>query len=486
MDDSSLSMQRPSPDLPANVWSTVASFLPPGELRSLYGVNQALFDLSMKERYWRVCFNGDKRTMKWLRKNIVRKHVRGYVRTVEIKPWQIEERAAKKHSQSFWWSLFRLLTRKNDEWSKRAEEHRKQRKVAKAIKRISNAVKELPNVREYTVQCPEGNCHCPLVHGLLPSLTNWKDSLVKLTLCVPPDSLLCLAAVKLNQLERLELVFWSRAPESFQYQVIEPLAVFINNLYTTLESLSVVATREATDIDLALLFTALGSFSHLSHFGLSMPFDGSSFSTTKPLLSFVGRHKGLRSLELSTKPAATRQSPTQPEHKEWIPRILDLLDTSFPNVQQVNVALRPLKAKSILDAVIRFLSNHGHNLASLALTENPGLSSEEVQAILGTIKHSNLERLALNVQRVNEELFRLLATRFPRLKHLEIGFMYPPFSLHSLWEDLNNNREFYSEWGLKRIEISCKCCPGPMEALLKDCIPSLEVVACSHPESSST
>ncbi|KAM6495141.1 hypothetical protein JOM56_009764 [Amanita muscaria] len=477
-------MQRPSPDLPADVWSIVASFLPPEELGSLYGVNPALFDLSMKERYWRVCFNGDKRTMKWLRKNIVRKHVQGYVRTVEIKPWQIEERAAKK---SFWWSLFRLLTRESDEWSKRAEEHRKQRKIAKAIKRISDAVKELPNVREYTVQCPEGDCHPALVHGLLPSLTNWKDSLVKLTLCVPPDSLCCLAAVELNQLERLELVFWSKAPESFQYHVIEPLAVFINNLCTTLESLSVVATREATDVDLALLFKALGTFSRLSHFDLSMPYDGSSFSTTRPLLSFVDRHKGLRSLELSTKPAATRQSPTQLEHKEWIPRILDLLDSSFRNVQQVNVALRPLKAKSISDALIRFLSIHGHNLALLALTENAGLSLEEVQAILGATKHFyHLERLALNVQRVDEALFRLLATRFPRLKHLEIGFMYPPISLHSLREDLNKNREFYSEWGLKRIEISCKCCPGPMEALLKKCIPSLEVVACSQPKSSST
>ena len=61
---------RPSLSMPDDVWYLVAQYLRPEELRRLYGVNKALFHLSMEERYRNICFSNNDRRMKWLCKNI--------------------------------------------------------------------------------------------------------------------------------------------------------------------------------------------------------------------------------------------------------------------------------------------------------------------------------------------------------------------------------------------------------------------------------
>jgi hypothetical protein len=142
-------------------------------------------------------------------------------------------------------------------------------------------------------------------------------------------------------------------------------------------------------------------------------------------LSFLSNQKRLQTLKLGTNPAPAPRSPTSREQREWVLQILRCLDNTFKDIEHINIALRPLKAKATLVTLIEFLSIHGNNLASLTLSDDESLSFQEIQAIF---QHRtkfffyHLKNLALNVHILNPELFRFLATRFPRLKHLEMGF----------------------------------------------------------------
>lgn len=55
-------------DIPHEIWHIISSFLPDGEVRALYSVNRALFELGMDEIYRSVGFASlrDKATRKCL------------------------------------------------------------------------------------------------------------------------------------------------------------------------------------------------------------------------------------------------------------------------------------------------------------------------------------------------------------------------------------------------------------------------------------
>ena len=359
--------------------------------------------------------------------------MRQYVRRIDIRPWQIECRVIAQQPQGFFGTLgqtlMHLISWSDEQSTGSAEEAYVRRKLSKAVKRITNAVENLPNVQEYKIQCLQSDCDAFFVHGLIPTLKHWERTLTKLTLCVPPGELIHIPAVKLLRLESLELLFWSAAtdPREFRFMVLDPLVVFVNNLYPALRSLSVTATRCAANIDLTPLFKGLGAFPHLRNFQLSMPYDGSSFSCIQPLLAFLAKHRNIQCFRFSTLPTAPREAPTPDELKEWIPSILRSLDNSFGDIEEINVALRPLKANSTFTTLNEFLSTHGPNLTSLSLTEDTTLSFKEVHEMLkprNSHAFDHLRRLSLRVKYLTVELFSFLAQTFPKLQELEIGFMY--------------------------------------------------------------
>lgn len=321
-----------------------------------------------------------------------------------------------------------LASQRDEQSIGSAEEAYVRRKVSKAVKRITKAVQHLPNVQEYKIQCQQTECDGFFVHGLIPTLKNWEKTLTKLTLCIPPCELLNLPAVRFLRLESLELMFWSAAanPREFRFMVVDPLAVFVNNLYPVLRSFSITATRCAANIDLTPLFQSLGTFPHLRKFGLSMPYNGSSFSCIGPLLSFLARHKSIQCFRLSTSPTAPRNAPTPIELQEWIPSILRSLDDSFGDIQEIDVALRPLRAHSTYTTLSEFLSTHGPNLSSLTLTEDTTLDFKEIHEMLkprNPYSFIHLKSLSLHVQHISAELLSFLAQTFPNLQELQIGFM---------------------------------------------------------------
>jgi len=46
-------------DLPHNIWSQITSHLPDNEVKLLYAVNRALFDIAMNLRYEEVMISAD-------------------------------------------------------------------------------------------------------------------------------------------------------------------------------------------------------------------------------------------------------------------------------------------------------------------------------------------------------------------------------------------------------------------------------------------
>jgi len=204
------------------------------------------------------------------------------------------------------------------------------------------------------------------------------------------------------------------------------------------------------------LFKGLGTFPHLRNFQLCMPYDGSSFSCIQPLLAFLARHKNIQYFQFGTLAIAPREAPTPDELKEWIPSILRSLDDSFRDIEEINVALRPLKANSTFTTLNEFLSTHGPNLVSLSLTEDTTLSFKEVHEILkprNSLAFAHLRRLSLHVKYLTVELFSFLAQTFPNLQELEIGFMYfgEELDFVSFRDELLEHWQEFLGWELKVI-----------------------------------
>ncbi|PFH49599.1 hypothetical protein AMATHDRAFT_4754 [Amanita thiersii Skay4041] len=480
-----------------DIWFLVSQYLTLEELARMYGVNRSLFYLSMAARYRLIVFHkSDKRT-KWLCSNLKNPLVRTIVRRVEVRPWYFE---AEVTPQSLGLldsarRAFMQLARKN-----LVKEATAEYKVEKAIDRIMEAVKQLPNLEEYKIVWDPrpDRCHPSFFKALrIAGFRDWTHSLRSLSISVPPNLMGHLASVSFIHLENLEISFYTGSMPrcNIRYEILNPLLVFVNNLCSSLQSLSILTTPTSEDLDLAIFFESLGTFPHLRHFSLFMPYDGSSFSTLIPLLCFLHRHKALRSVQLGTRNCVPRVIPTCPGLREWIPRILQALDSSFHHIQRADVALRPLKSQAALDAFIRFLSAHGHNVTSLTITEDNMLSFTEVRQMFNHFSNaphqSPLEQLDLKVQELTPNLLRFLQDAFPRLRELRIGFSYPSAYSHfaAFCDELQDmDHQDFTLWGLRRINlipqgsvrvsgIGMAYAAETMENALKMQIPSLAAVA---------
>ncbi|KAF8629518.1 hypothetical protein AX17_005644 [Amanita inopinata Kibby_2008] len=442
----------------------------------------------MAEKYRSICFARYDRKAKRLCDNLSNPLVKNMVREVEIRPWQIEKTEAVAQPQSFFGSARKVFTlwtnRKQTPLCNTVEEELARRKNAKMIKRVLKTVGELPNVQECKIFCDSGRCHSSFTREMVPSLINWRHSLTKLSFCVPPEMLGSLASVSLDRLESLELIFWTDLALNgdARFLVLNPLTVFVNNLFPTLRSLSILTTRAAQSLDLTQLFSHLETFPLLRHFALSMPCDGSSLSSMRPVLLFIGRHKALQSIQLSTSNCAPRVAPVSSEVKEWIPKILNFVDDSFYDIQQANIALRPLRAQTTLDALAAFLSNHGHNLTSLALTEDNTHEIHEIFNAQMPRSFIQIRYLSIDVRSLSAKQFMSLYKLFPNLKELQMGFMYFPqrrdfddFGGHMI-----DSREYFRDWGLNHVAMLYRSGQKQewreedMRFVLQTSIPSLE------------
>jgi hypothetical protein len=308
-----------------------------------------------------------------------------FVRRVNIEPWLVQPRPKSRCSRFD--AIRKFIRGLFDTDSKKHQLNRRiTRRITKDTTRVTDAVVGLRNLTEYGLGWDSlGPYHPELFRAFLcPVLTHIGPKLVKLSISVPLEMLCSLAPITLPQLEYLEVKMCTlEMPRRDIDIILDSFIVFVNNLYPTLQSLSISSRVPSRFLDLTRFFTFLGSFPRLLTFSLSMPFDGAHLSSPSNLVAFLNKHHHtLQHLQLSTSRCSPTDTPLDPSCKYWIPNILSSLANPFPRLRGLQLALRPLKAD--LTPITTFLKQYAPTLASLTLTDRQ-LTFDEVGMVVDAL-----------------------------------------------------------------------------------------------------
>ncbi|KAF5381670.1 hypothetical protein D9615_005566 [Tricholomella constricta] len=495
-------MDKLSERTPYDVWFNISRFIPRNVLSTLYGVNRSFFEIATNARYEVVTFFKFDKNTKWLCRNLSDPNIgRGVLtRHVKIEPWVVQPRLKPSHKRGR--SVWNFINGVFDpHYTQRTTNQWVKKRLHKDIKRVTDTISGMRNLSEYSLGWKEDRPYHPELYRafLGPLLTRIHDRLVRLSLNIPPDMMCSLAPISLPRLEHLEIgICTKKLTEGEIDQIFDCFVVFINNLLHTLESLSISSRVPSQSLDLTRLFTMLTVFPRLQRFSLSIPFDGTHLSSPPSLVAFLNKHRRtLRHLQLSSSRCSTADSPADPEAKYWIRNVLRSLETPYPRLHGLNLALRPLKAD--LTPMLSFIAQHSGELDDLTLTER-ALTYTEVEDCLdniGAYEHSSrLKHLRLKVQHLSPALLELLASRIPRLSLLELTFGeivataahpghsgYPAHTkrdeLALFKAEIRMNRQVYASWRLGTIGIRNESRFPPLSDLSRfftEVIPALQSI----------
>ncbi|KAJ4469191.1 hypothetical protein J3R30DRAFT_3304229, partial [Lentinula aciculospora] len=386
------------------------------------------------------------------------------------------------------------------------------RRMRKQIQLVKETVGILEFVQEYSVEWNVDRPYHPELFTAFLSLFDispFGRTLTKLYLKVPTDRLVCLASVNLPALEELNLQLVTLSlSERYINDCFDYFAVFVNNLYPTLRSLSVFSTHLSLNLNLYRFFYLLGDFPRLRSLVLTIPFDGAHFSSLDSLQSFIWKHRRtLQELKLLCNRSAARIKPNDPCAKYWIQRtITDILTFShLTNLCRLELALRPLRSE--LTPFLAFLTSVADQLDSLVLTDD-ALTPEEVERVLdvltcrSTVGNTNysatwpcsLRHLSIRLQYLCPSTVDLFASRLRHLQSLKLTFSdvrlhsydqtqlsYAAYA-YAYFEELRlfyaeMDSRYYTDWKLSSLAVSE--CPyrfewgRDMEKAFTKCIPTL-------------
>ncbi|KAF5381550.1 hypothetical protein D9615_005565 [Tricholomella constricta] len=482
---------------PHDVWLNISRFIPRNVLRTLYGVNRNFLEIAVNARYEVVTFFKFDKDTESLCRNLSDPNLgRGALtRHVKIKPWVVQP-PSHKRGRSLWNFICGVF---DPHYTQRTTNKWVKKRLHNDIERVTDTISGMRNLSEYSLVWKEDRpYHTELYRAFLgPLLTRIHDRLVRLSLNVPPEMLCLLAPISLPRLEHLEIGICTRMlPKKEIDQIFGCFVVFVNNLLPTLKSLSISSRVPSQSLDLTGLFTMLTVFPRLQRFSLSIPFDGTHLSSPPSLVAFLNKHRRtLRHLQLSSSRCSAAESPVDPEAKYWIRNVLTSLETPYPRLHGLNLALRPLKAD--LTPMLNFTTQHSRKLDDLTLTER-ALSYFEVKDFLDNIGvySSRLKHLRLKVQHLNPALLELLASRIPRLSLLELTFGdivataahpghsgYPAHTTRDEFAlfkaEIQANRQLYASWILGTIGIHKESRSPPLSDLLQflsEVIPALQSI----------
>lgn len=299
-------------------------------------------------------------------------------------------------------------------------------RLEKSIRTVTGTVTGLNNLSEYGLSWNQTRRHHPEIYCafLIPVFNKIGKKLLRLTLDIPPELLRSLASVTFPCLEHLGVSFCTRDQQQREIdEIIDCFTLFVNNLYPTLQSLSISARKPCHMLDLTRLFTYLGTFPHLRKFSFTIPWDGNNLVYPSHLVAFLAKHHDtLQYLQLSAD-SCSAGTTSNPSSKFWIPNILASTRTPYQHLSGVRLSLRPLRAD--LTPVIRFLHEHSRDLKSLSLTDRP-LTYNDVQSILdgtgATRGCLDFKHFHLRIYHLDSAFLSLLASRLPKLVDLELTF----------------------------------------------------------------
>ncbi|KAL0959272.1 hypothetical protein HGRIS_014543 [Hohenbuehelia grisea] len=425
--------------VPHDIWLYIASFLPIRAVRNLYSVNSSFFDIAMDARYRQVDLCGGlDRVMSRKLDHMKDQHVSTRIRCLHIRPWHIDDIEPPK--PGYFSRIRKKIKRMVDpEFPELEAKQLVQRRVQTELKVIMDVVKTIKDgVTEYFIEWDEQ----PLYHALFfstllhPLLRHVAHNLRKLTIKVPVERFRALIPserksqpVVLKNLRELRItLFTGSLPKKEIDENLEVLILFMHNVASTLQTLSITTTHNSANLDLSRFFHLLGKFPRLRHFSLSIPADGAHLSDVSSLKEFLFEHT-LRSLSLTTLPSTSgvvqhydAQEPC------WIPKTLK--DAHFEELDTLTVSL--IDFRRAREPTLRFLRSFAPNLTTLVLVDHL-LTFEEVQHVLGPSVFrgmSRLERLAFSMTNFGPALMDFVVHTHPRLERLDVVFDHLSHGFH--------------------------------------------------------
>ncbi|KAF4610071.1 hypothetical protein D9613_010465 [Agrocybe pediades] len=409
------------PVLNEDILHHVVTYISSEELQRINSCNPVFYEAWMKSRYRSLTFVKRDKEMKRLLQHLSDPNVAYHVKKIELRPWLVQPRDKTPQSKTEN-TIVKVLKVFDPHYTKKKADHRLQKRLGKDKHRVLTAFKQMHRLEEYSIDWDDTVGHHPEFFKafLAPALENWSDQLVCLTVKVPPRMLDALARVRLSKLETFIYHFCTGHLSSKEIaDTHDGFIVFVNNLKDSLESLTFASTYTSQELDISRVFRKLGHFPKLKKVTLSIPFDGGHLSNPMTFVHFLERHRSmLREINLSTSRCCVRNKPGDPEYINWIQRILGSIQTPFPQLQTLAVALRPLRAP--LDVLIRFLNMHAGTISSLVLTERALNFAELANLFDDDLFAESLEMLQLKTDEFSAFFLSRIATMFPHLKTLKV------------------------------------------------------------------
>ena len=344
-----------------------------------------------------------------------------WVHRVHIRPWLVQPRSKTPRSRTenliiFFSKLF------NPDYTKKIAQKRLEKRLEKDKQRVTSAFEKMRSVQEYDVSWDNNKKYHPEFYRsfVAPVLKTWSSHLLKLTLKIPPDILNSLAAVQLPVLQSFCFTFSTADLSIVEIDVFHSgFLVFVNNLKSSLRSLSFMSTNTSENFDMCRIFRFLGTFPSLQSVSISIPYDGGHLTDPLLFLRFLERHHNqLCELNLFTNLITVGRGPGNPAGIEWIQRILSQIYEPFPCLHSFGVALRPLRHS--LKAVTNFIHIHSNTLTGMKLMDR-SVTAHEISTLFGRPDSGRLlTMLHIRADGLDPQILTSIASCLPTLQTLQL------------------------------------------------------------------
>jgi hypothetical protein len=342
-----------------------------------------------------------------------------YVKKVVIRPWFI---TPPRITANIWTNIHEIL---DPEYIRNETSQRLQRFLWEDFSLIVTALNAMENINEYFIEWNEEKDYHPELYKacFAPLSQKWIGQLTKLTIKVPPQVLKSLASIRLKNLETFEYHFCTgqMSPRDID-DIYNGFLVFVNNLKDSLQYISFISTHTSLNLDITRIYKLLGPFPKLRSISLSAPFDGAHLSDPSVFVQFLDKHRStLKDISVLTSRCTVHSRPSDPDSINWIQNILTLVDSPFPRLRSLTLAMRPLKTPST--NVSDFLEMHISTLDSLILADRAldycGLE-RLFKTASGPLDLEGLRHFRVKLTNLSPRILYYLASKMPGLVSLDI------------------------------------------------------------------
>lgn len=338
------------------------------------------------------------------------------MKRVVIRPWFI---TPPRITSNIWTNIHEIL---DPEYIRNETGQRLQRFLWEDFSLIVSALSAMENINEYFIEWNEENDYHPELYKacFAPISEKWIGQLTKLTIKVPPQLLKSLASIRLRNLVTFEYHFCTGQMSLRDIDdIYNGFLVFVNNLKDSLEYISFISTHTSLNLDITRIYKWLGPFPKLRSISLSVPFDGAHLSDPSVFVQFLEKHRStLKDISVLTSRCTVHTVPGHPDGINWIQKILTLVDSPFPRLRNLALAMRPLRTP--LTNVSNFLEMHISTLDSLILADRT-LDYCGLERLFKTASGPlGLRHLRVKLTNFSPKILYYLASKMPGLVNLDI------------------------------------------------------------------